>query len=150
MTHYSIVISCKSNETHGGRISIIVFILHTKSGQNKWHAKFNRRATQIRIARFRNTVARATQIRSILLFSRKGTQVHSNPYKHSYQTGNKAYSTCGGAKTSTDQQFFLIGADFSLFLSRSIICADCAMERNSKKSLFRGWSLFNWQDFSIK
>jgi len=56
----------------------------------------------------------------------------------------------GGAKTSIDQQFFLIGADFSLFLSRSIICADCAMEINSKKSLFRGWSLFNWQDFSIK
>ena len=51
----ALVIRWISNETHCGRISIIVFILHTKSGQNKWHAKFNRRATQIRTARFRNT-----------------------------------------------------------------------------------------------
>ena len=111
-------------------------------------------ARKVQQTRYTNTyrtlqkyVARATQIRSIFLFSHKGTQVHNNPYKHSYQTGNKAFSTCGGAKTSVDRQFSLIGADSSLFLSRSIICADCAMERNSKKSLFRGWSLFNWQDF---
>jgi hypothetical protein len=51
-------------------------------------------------------------------------------------------------KTSIDLQFFLIGAVFLAFsLSRSIICADCAMERNLKNPYSGVWSLLNWQDF---
>jgi len=43
-------------------------------------------------------------------------------------------------KTSIDRQFFLIGAvSLAFSLSRSIICADCAMERNSKKILIQGF-----------
>jgi len=102
-------------------------------------------ARKVQQTRYTNTyrtlqkyVARATQIRSIFFSSHKGTQVHNNPYKHSYQTGNKAFPTCGGAKNQHRLAFFLIDAIFVAFsLSRSIICADCAMERNSKKSLFR-------------
>jgi len=109
-------------------------------------------ARKVQQTRYTNTyrtlqkyVARATQIRSIFLFSHKGTQVHNNPYKHSYQTGNKAFSTCGGAKTSIDRQFFLNRRRFShfFFLSRSIICADCATERNSKKILIQGFGPFS-------
>jgi len=116
-------------------------------------------ARKVQQTRYTNTyrtlqkyVARATQIRSIFLFSHKGTQVHNNPYKHSYQTGNKAFSTCDGAKNQHQLAFFLkIDAIFVAFsLSRSIICADCAMERNSKKSLFRALVPLQLARFSIK
>jgi hypothetical protein len=54
-------------------------------------------------------------------------------------------------KTSIDRQFFLIGAvSLAFSLSRSIICADCAMERNSKKILIQGLVPLQLARFSIK